>query len=111
MAESKDFYTVLEIKKTADSSEIKKSYQKLAKQVCVCMIRIMAGLLFVFYLKIRNFIQFHPDKLSADLNESEKVAAIKRFHEISQAYEVLSNKEQRHIYDTKTNGTCTLKCM
>lgn len=42
-------------------------------------------------------LQYHPDKVSG--SEAEKQAAAKRFADINNAYEVLSNEEKRQIYD------------
>ena len=41
-------------------------------------------------------MQHHPDKVSG---EEEKVAATKRFTEIAEAYEILSDDEKRGKYD------------
>ncbi|XP_062615173.1 dnaJ homolog subfamily B member 6-like isoform X1 [Saccostrea cucullata] len=64
-----DYYVVLEITKNASETDVKKAYRKLA-------------------------LKWHPDK-----NPDNKDEAEKRFKEISEAYEVLSDKEQRAIYD------------
>ena len=50
-------------------------------------------------------LQCHPDKLQSDLSEDEKASAIEQFHRIGRAYEILSDDQQRHSYDTKANGT------
>jgi len=63
-----DYYSILEISRTATPEEVKKAYRKKA-------------------------IQFHPDKNPGD-SEAEK-----RFKEISEAYEVLSDEKKRQIYD------------
>ncbi|KAK9824801.1 hypothetical protein WJX74_009851 [Apatococcus lobatus] len=68
----KDYYEILQIPRGADDQVIKRSYKKLA-------------------------LQNHPDKVSGGKQEKEKAA--KRFSEISAAYEVLSDKEKRGIYD------------
>jgi len=54
-----DYYTVLEIDKTASSDDIKKSYRRLA-------------------------LKWHPDK-----NPNDQELATQKFKEISEAYEVL----------------------
>ena len=65
-----DYYDVLGIKKDASEAEIKKAYYKLAREK-------------------------HPDKVPDDKKEE----ANKAFQAISEAYEVLSDKEKRGIYD------------
>ena len=65
-----DFYQILGVSKNATNNEIKKAYRKLA-------------------------IKYHPDK-SSDENKEENT---KKFQEISEAYEVLSNDKKREIYD------------
>jgi len=64
-----DFYEVLELRKDATQIEIKKAYRKLA-------------------------LKWHPDK-----NPNNKEEAEKKFKNISQAYEVLSDEKRRKIYD------------
>jgi curved DNA-binding protein CbpA len=64
-----DFYEILEVQKTATDDEIKKSYRRLA-------------------------LKWHPDK-----NLSNKIQAEEKFKLISEAYEVLSDKDKRRKYD------------
>ncbi|GAB1603552.1 dnaJ homolog subfamily B member 6-like isoform X2 [Argonauta hians] len=64
-----DYYKVLGVNNNATDSEIKKSYRKLA-------------------------LKWHPDK-----NPDRKDEADRKFKEISQAYEVLSDKQKREVYD------------
>lgn len=64
----KNLYDALGVKSSADLSEIKKAYRKLAKK-------------------------YHPDKNPGD------AAAEARFKEASSAYEVLSDREKRALYD------------
>lgn len=64
-----DFYEILEVKKTASEDEIKKAYRRLA-------------------------LKWHPDK-----NLSNKAEAEDKFKKISEAYEVLSDKDKRRQYD------------
>jgi len=64
-----DFYEILEVSKTATDDEIKKSYRRLA-------------------------LKWHPDK-----NLSNKIPAEEKFKLISEAYEVLSDKDKRRKYD------------
>lgn len=70
MANHTDYYSLLEVSKTATVEEIKKSYKKLA-------------------------IKTHPDKHTEDKKEE---AAIK-FTAITQAYEVLTDPNKRSLYD------------
>jgi molecular chaperone DnaJ len=65
----KDYYEILGIKRKADEKEIKKAYRRLAKQ-------------------------YHPDTYKGDKKEAEE-----KFKEISEAYEVLIDKEKRAKYD------------
>ncbi|CAK8680200.1 unnamed protein product [Clavelina lepadiformis] len=64
-----DYYKVLGVTKAATEEEIKKAYKKLAKQ-------------------------WHPDK-----NPKQKDHAEKKFKEISEAYQVLSDGVKRIDYD------------
>merc|ERR1712161_168521 len=64
-----NYYKVLELSRTASPKEIKKSYHKLA-------------------------LAWHPDK-----NLDNKEEADKKFQDISEAYEILSNDELRGKYD------------
>lgn len=68
------FYDVLQVKKNATLEEIKQSYRRLAKQ-------------------------YHPDKFKDDKEYAEK-----KFKDISEAYEVLSDTKKRQIYDNRCNG-------
>lgn len=63
------YYKTLEVAKDATSIDIKKAYHKLA-------------------------LRWHPDK-----NPDAKEEAEKKFKEISQAYEVLSDEKKRSLYD------------
>lgn len=63
-------YKVLGIEPGASDADIKKAYRRLA-------------------------LKWHPDKNS----DANKVEAERRFKEISAAYEILSDKEKRKIYD------------
>lgn len=65
----RNYYDILELTKTASDDEIKKAYRKLA-------------------------LKWHPDK-----NPDHQKEAEKRFKEISEAYEVLSDPNKRKIYD------------
>ncbi|XP_058462713.1 dnaJ homolog subfamily B member 6 isoform X1 [Malaya genurostris] len=67
-----DYYKVLDVARTATEAEIKKAYKKLA-------------------------LRWHPDKNPDNPDESNR-----RFKEISEAYEVLSDAYKRHIYDNRS---------
>jgi DnaJ homolog subfamily B member 4 len=64
-----NYYTLLGVPKDADENSIKKAYRKLA-------------------------IKYHPDK-----NPDDRKTAEKKFKEINEAYETLSDKQKRSIYD------------
>lgn len=64
-----NYYDILGVKKNATKSDIRKAYKKLA-------------------------VKWHPDK-----NIDNKELASKKFKEISEAYQVLSDEEKRKIYD------------
>ncbi|NXB87794.1 dnaJ homolog subfamily B member 8 [Vidua macroura] len=64
-----DYYTVLGLQKNASQDAIKKSYHKLA-------------------------LKWHPDK-----NPRNKEEAEKKFKEIVEAYEILSDPQKRSLYD------------
>jgi DnaJ family protein B protein 6 len=63
------YYEVLGIEKTSTEQEIKKAYRRLA-------------------------LKWHPDK-----NPDNKDEAKRKFQEISEAYDILSDKKKREIYD------------
>lgn len=68
-AAKSDYYDVLGVDKNATLEEIKKAYRKQA-------------------------LEWHPDK-----HKDNKEAAEKRFKEINEAYQVLSEPEKRRAYD------------
>lgn len=70
MAAKSDYYDILGVSKDASQEEIKKAYKKQA-------------------------VEWHPDKHEDD----NKEAAEKRFKEINEAYQVLSDPEKRSAYD------------
>nr|XP_046265212.1 dnaJ homolog subfamily B member 6-like [Scatophagus argus]XP_046265213.1 dnaJ homolog subfamily B member 6-like [Scatophagus argus]XP_046265214.1 dnaJ homolog subfamily B member 6-like [Scatophagus argus]XP_046265216.1 dnaJ homolog subfamily B member 6-like [Scatophagus argus] len=76
-----EYYQVLGVRRDASADDIKKAYRKLA-------------------------LRWHPDK-----NPENKEEAEKKFKELSEAYEVLSDANKRSIYDcygkdglTESNG-------
>ena len=69
-SKEKNYYKILDVPRTAQQKEIKKAYRELA-------------------------LRWHPDKVSED----EKERAEKMFQDISEAYEILSDKELRGKYD------------
>ena len=70
MATAKNYYEILGVKKGSTVEEIKKAYRKLARE-------------------------HHPDMVK----ESDKASAEKRFKEINEAYQVLSDSQKRKMYD------------
>ena len=69
MSQKRDHYEVLGVSKNATDDELKKAYRKLAKQ-------------------------YHPDA-----NPDNKEEAEKKFKEINEAYETLSDSQKRKMYD------------
>lgn len=65
----KDYYKILGVSKSADEDEIKKAYKKAA-------------------------LKWHPDR-----NKDNESNAKKKFQEVGEAFEVLSDKNKRAIYD------------
>mmetsp|Transcript_23798 Transcript_23798/g.29117 ORF Transcript_23798/g.29117 Transcript_23798/m.29117 type:complete len:328 (-) Transcript_23798:183-1166(-) len=66
---SKNYYSILGVSKDASDKDLKKAYRKLA-------------------------LKWHPDR-----NPNNKEEAENKFKEISEAYDVLSDKKKRQIYD------------
>src|SRR5579859_7769493 len=64
-----NYYETLGLTKSASADDIKKAYRKLA-------------------------LEWHPDKHTGDKTEAEK-----KFKEINEAYQVLSNPQKREMYD------------
>ena len=69
MAAKSDYYDILGVSKNASAEEIKKAYRKQA-------------------------LEWHPDR-----HKDEKEAAEKRFKEINEAYQILSDTQKRSAYD------------
>lgn len=69
MPSKRDYYEVLGVSREADAGEIKRAYRKLA-------------------------LQYHPDRFDGDKADGEK-----RFKELAEAYEVLSDPNKRQRYD------------
>ncbi len=70
----KDYYEILGVSRDADEKEIKQAYRRLARK-------------------------YHPD-----LNPSNREEAEKKFKEINEAYQVLSDPEKRKKYDLYGHG-------
>lgn len=70
MATKSDYYDILGVSKGASSDELKKAYRKQA-------------------------MEWHPDRHKG----SDKEAAEKRFKEINEAYQVLSDTQKKSAYD------------
>ncbi|XP_026232917.1 dnaJ homolog subfamily B member 2 isoform X2 [Anabas testudineus] len=68
-----DYYNILGVSRTASQDDIKKAYRKLA-------------------------LKWHPDK-----NPDNKEEAERKFKEVAEAYEVLSDKSKRDAYDRYGN--------
>jgi DnaJ family protein B protein 4 len=66
---SRDYYAILGVSKNATKEEIKRSYKKMA-------------------------LLYHPDR-----NTGNQEQATKKFKEVGEAYEVLSDPQKRAIYD------------
>lgn len=70
MSSTKDYYELLGVSKNASDSDIKKAYRNLARE-------------------------HHPDMVK----DSDKASAEKKFKEINEAYQVLSDPQKRKQYD------------
>ena len=69
MATKTDYYDILGVSKGASADEIKKAYRKQA-------------------------LEWHPDR-----HKDDKEAAEKRFKEINEAYQILSDPQKKSAYD------------
>ncbi|KAE9040730.1 hypothetical protein PR003_g5058 [Phytophthora rubi] len=72
-SKTKNYYKILGVARNSEAKEIKKAYRKQA-------------------------LEWHPDK-HTDKDDAEREAVEKRFHDIAEAYEILSNEETRAMYD------------
>jgi curved DNA-binding protein CbpA len=73
MPASRDFYQILGVARDADDETLKKAYRKAA-------------------------VKWHPDKHSSK-PEAERAAAEDKFKAVAEAYEVLTDKDKRCVYD------------
>jgi DnaJ-class molecular chaperone len=71
---SDDYYLILGLPREASEDDIRRAYKRLA-------------------------LRYHPDKQGQSKNEEEKKEAENRFKMIAEAYEVLSDKDKRRVYD------------
>jgi DnaJ-class molecular chaperone len=69
-----EYYSILGVEPQATPERLKKAYRKMS-------------------------LKWHPDR-----NQDKKEEATKRFQEISEAYQILSNPEKRKIYDLYGKG-------
>lgn len=74
MADYKDYYKILGVSKTAGEAEIKKAFKTAARK-------------------------YHPDLHP----ETKKAEMTEKFKDINEAYEVLSDKQKRAVYDQVGN--------
>mmetsp|Transcript_7229 Transcript_7229/g.18886 ORF Transcript_7229/g.18886 Transcript_7229/m.18886 type:complete len:371 (+) Transcript_7229:117-1229(+) len=72
-AQGRDFYAILGVDRNADDAQLKRSYKKAA-------------------------IKYHPDK-HASKSDAEKTQAEEKFKEVAEAFETLSDKDKRAVYD------------
>ncbi|CAI5739128.1 unnamed protein product [Hyaloperonospora brassicae] len=72
-SKTKNYYKILGVSRTCDAKAIKKAYRKQA-------------------------LEWHPDK-HIDKDEAEREVIEKRFRDIAEAYEILSDEEKRDMYD------------
>jgi curved DNA-binding protein CbpA len=74
-----DYYSILQVDKSANPEEVKKAYKKLARQ-------------------------WHPDK-----NPENQEEATRKFKQISEAFQVLSDTMKRYDYDREREGKASAK--
>jgi len=70
MADYKDYYKILGVNKTASDADIKKAFKAAARK-------------------------YHPDMHK----DADKAAMTEKFKDVNEAYEVLSDKQKRSVYD------------
>lgn len=70
----KDYYKILGVDRSASGEDIKKAYRKLA-------------------------LKWHPDRIKDQNDQGKKEEAQKKFQEIGEAFEVLSDPEKKKIFD------------
>ncbi|PHH58613.1 hypothetical protein CDD81_5083 [Ophiocordyceps australis] len=70
--EENDLYELLSVSPEAPLDQIKKAYRKAA-------------------------LKYHPDKVPEEQRQESEV----KFKEVTQAYEILSDENRRHLYDTQ----------
>eukprot|EP01036_Dinobryon_divergens_P022631 gene22629-30906_t len=70
----KDYYKSLGVDRSASAEDIKKAYRKLA-------------------------LKWHPDRIKDQNDQAKKDEAQKKFQEIGEAFEVLSDPEKKKIFD------------
>ncbi|MDR0952873.1 MAG: DnaJ domain-containing protein, partial [Elusimicrobiota bacterium] len=75
MADYKDYYKILGVNKNASDGDIKKAFKTQARK-------------------------YHPDMHK----EADKAKMTEKFKDINEAYEVLSDKQKRNIYDQVGSG-------
>lgn len=73
MPAARDFYQCLGVPRDADDEPLKRAYKKQA-------------------------VKYHPDK-HASKSEVERAAAESKFKDVAEAFEVLSDKDKRAVYD------------
>ena len=78
--DTKDYYAILEIDKSASHDEIKRAYRKLA-------------------------FKYHPDKCP----EEKKKECEEKFKEIAAAYYVLGDEKRKKEYDDYRNGAYSFR--